>query len=236
MTGVDLDRGLSSDELDELQAFLDREDLRDKALNVCMLEGYSAALVIGPVMVMPSQWMTWMWDADDGVESPEFEPMEQASRITGLIMRHYNSVAQAFARFPHGFVPLYKRDPRWTARDWCAGFLHGLQFAEEQWLALQQEELAWFTPFVMLGDSEMFEAAAGPDYVQRWEDAVPSILVQMHAYWLERREAGMPGGFDLPPMREPFRRAEPKTGRNEPCPCGSGRKYKKCCGADPTLH
>ncbi len=27
----------------------------------------------------------------------------------------------------------------------------------------------------------------------------------------------------------PFKREEPKTGRNEPCPCGSGKKYKKCC-------
>lgn len=27
------------------------------------------------------------------------------------------------------------------------------------------------------------------------------------------------------------RHAEPKVGRNDPCPCGSGRKYKKCCGA-----
>jgi uncharacterized protein len=26
-------------------------------------------------------------------------------------------------------------------------------------------------------------------------------------------------------------RAKPKVGRNEPCPCGSGKKYKKCCGA-----
>jgi preprotein translocase subunit SecA len=25
-------------------------------------------------------------------------------------------------------------------------------------------------------------------------------------------------------------RAEAKPGRNEPCPCGSGKKYKKCCG------
>ncbi|WP_291322621.1 preprotein translocase subunit SecA [Desulfonatronospira sp.] len=30
--------------------------------------------------------------------------------------------------------------------------------------------------------------------------------------------------------REPQRRAEPKVGRNDPCPCGSGKKYKKCCG------
>jgi len=30
---------------------------------------------------------------------------------------------------------------------------------------------------------------------------------------------------------QPYKRSERKVGRNEPCPCGSGRKYKKCCGA-----
>lgn len=35
----------------------------------------------------------------------------------------------------------------------------------------------------------------------------------------------------IPQKEEPRRRAEPKVGRNEPCPCGSGKKYKKCCGA-----
>jgi SEC-C motif-containing protein len=30
---------------------------------------------------------------------------------------------------------------------------------------------------------------------------------------------------------QPLRRETPKVGRNEPCPCGSGKKYKKCCGA-----
>ena len=34
--------------------------------------------------------------------------------------------------------------------------------------------------------------------------------------------------YDAP---EPFVR-EPKIGRNDPCPCGSGKKYKKCCGKD----
>lgn len=29
---------------------------------------------------------------------------------------------------------------------------------------------------------------------------------------------------------EPYRRETPRVGRNEPCPCGSGRKFKKCCG------
>ncbi len=31
---------------------------------------------------------------------------------------------------------------------------------------------------------------------------------------------------------EPYRREQPKVGRNEPCTCGSGKKYKKCCGAN----
>ncbi len=31
--------------------------------------------------------------------------------------------------------------------------------------------------------------------------------------------------------RQPVYRTEPKVGRNDPCPCGSGKKYKKCHGA-----
>jgi preprotein translocase subunit SecA len=31
---------------------------------------------------------------------------------------------------------------------------------------------------------------------------------------------------------EPIRNRQPKVGRNDPCPCGSGKKYKKCCGAN----
>jgi uncharacterized protein len=39
------------------------------------------------------------------------------------------------------------------------------------------------------------------------------------------------------PLHVPLRRAGPKIGRNEPCPCGSGRKFKHCCAADaPTMH
>jgi len=33
----------------------------------------------------------------------------------------------------------------------------------------------------------------------------------------------------------PFQRFAPKVGRNEPCPCGSGKKYKLCCGRE-TFH
>lgn len=46
-----------------------------------------------------------------------------------------------------------------------------------------------------------------------------------------RREDGRWFFVDgVTPKPEPYRRPTPKVGLNEPCPCGSGRKYKKCCG------
>ncbi|MBN2302268.1 MAG: SEC-C domain-containing protein, partial [Lentisphaerae bacterium] len=40
------------------------------------------------------------------------------------------------------------------------------------------------------------------------------------------------GGFKRTnePRPAPIRRTGPKVGRNDPCPCGSGKKYKNCCG------
>jgi preprotein translocase subunit SecA len=38
------------------------------------------------------------------------------------------------------------------------------------------------------------------------------------------------GGDSPPPKRQPVRKAKKKIGRNAPCPCGSGKKYKQCCG------
>ena len=35
----------------------------------------------------------------------------------------------------------------------------------------------------------------------------------------------------VPLQRQAYRRPAPKVGRNDACPCGSGKKYKKCCGA-----
>jgi len=48
----------------------------------------------------------------------------------------------------------------------------------------------------------------------------------------EEIKAGLPGEDEpkLPPPVEPIHKGEKEIGRNDPCPCGSGKKYKKCCG------
>jgi len=48
----------------------------------------------------------------------------------------------------------------------------------------------------------------------------------------EQKDLNMVGGDGKQAKKKPVKRVEPKTGRNDPCPCGSGKKFKKCCGAN----
>ena len=68
--------------------------------------------------------------------------------------------------------------------------------------------------------------------------AVDGDLRELHEEWLQTPRDALegkkpvellPGGL-FPEKVETVRRDSPKVGRNDPCPCGSGRKFKKCCG------
>jgi hypothetical protein len=54
------------------------------------------------------------------------------------------------------------------------------------------------------------------------------ILAQLEA---KSHAPAPPPSAPLPTASQPPRHAQPKVGRNDPCPCGSAKKYKKCCGA-----
>ena len=47
-----------------------------------------------------------------------------------------------------------------------------------------------------------------------------------------KEEQAQVGGDNTREKRPVRKTAAQKVGRNDPCPCGSGKKYKKCCGAD----
>ncbi len=62
---------------------------------------------------------------------------------------------------------------------------------------------------------------------------------ELHEEWLQtprpalegkKPAAVLEGGRLFPGKVETFRRQTPKVGRNDPCPCGSGKKFKRCCG------
>jgi preprotein translocase subunit SecA len=80
--------------------------------------------------------------------------------------------------------------------------------------------------------------------VHRDEAPVPQEDMRLRQYKESRPELdlgqGQPEGLDgeamaapaAKPLVQPIKRSVPKVGRNEPCPCGSGKKYKQCHGKE----
>lgn len=70
-----------------------------------------------------------------------------------------------------------------------------------------------------------------------WSFYEPDVIAARQKRWKEEdekaRQRELAGEYDFEEddddFLEPYVRPEPKTGRNDPCPCGSGKKYKKCC-------
>jgi uncharacterized protein len=76
-------------------------------------------------------------------------------------------------------------------------------------------------------DPDIFEDRITPEIRAEILEQLPVIVQIIAAYWRDPTAR--------PSRREPVRST--KIGRNEPCPCGSGKKFKKCCGSvAPTVH
>lgn len=242
---MELDQSLSEAEIDELDDFLADEAIQETSMDVSTLEGFLTAIAIGPRAVLPSEWLPWVWDMYEAEAGAEFANEEQANRIMSLIMRHYNAVIRTFMADPASFEPIFWRGDQWGAAEWSEGFILGFQFNDEAWSLLAVGQPTWFTPFLRLGTDDGIEITKKEGSAEKWMDEIEPSLVRIHAYWNEMRGSEPLGlindDFDLGGQKEVVQvvRSGPKIGRNDPCPCGSGKKFKTCCGADgtpPTLH
>jgi preprotein translocase subunit SecA len=94
--------------------------------------------------------------------------------------------------------------------------------------------------------TRIFRSATSPDAFRSFLAHLPQMYVHDEGSVLGRQAggaarasagAGVPAGVEaamqaaLGERGTPVRREGPKVGRNDPCPCGSGKKFKKCCGA-----
>ncbi|MDP3288141.1 MAG: UPF0149 family protein, partial [Methyloversatilis sp.] len=135
-----LNQPLSQSELDALEDFLALPHLQDSSMDVPMLEGFLTAIVIGPRMVMPGEWLPRVWDRYDASVAPDFVDRRQAERIITLLMRFMNGIADTFLNEPEAFQPIFWRPERRGAAEWCEGFLMGTDFCDGEWKDLWDDE------------------------------------------------------------------------------------------------
>lgn len=237
-----LDQPLSEDELADLSRFLSSDAVPEGCMDLAMLDGFLTALMVGPDLTQPSQWLPLVWGDPEG---PEFETVEQAQRITSFLLRHMNAIGSHLSEEPDSFEPMFyirAVDGRehTIADEWCEGFLRGVEEIDlEAWREMAEDEEGgkWLAQIAVFATEEgwkaldeVVEKAPDPNaFHERLAGRIAHAVRRIHAFWLERRKRVMGT------IRASARRCEPEPGRNDPCPCGSGKKFKKCCGGNENL-
>ena len=193
-------------DIDPLAEILDG----DEAMSPEAVLGAFVALYSVPEVVPPSVWLPVVLGDKDLGDNP-------GPAITAL-MDLYNSIGDRLESKGMFCPPPDEHD---SIRDFCAGYIEILGL-EQEWVE-QEAELAFILMSLVdpsvLDDPEV-SIDIDPD---QWLDyAREDLLAVLEEIYLRNR--GQAPGQVRPAQST-------KVNRNAPCPCGSGRKFKKCCGA-----
>lgn len=207
-----------------------------KTLSPLALEGYLTGVVVAPELIPPSRWVAVLW----GDEEPAFDSDADLQAVLGTLMTRYNSligdIDRSLARLEEEHVCTYcpaflangDKPAHADVREWVSGFWRAMALAPEGWRTFAEDErlqpvIIPFIGFLDLGEDGIFEPA--DDIDERLDDCseqIPRAILVLHKIAKLRAARG----FERP---APIRHT--KTGRNDPCPCRSGKKYKRCCAA-----
>lgn len=223
------ERPLTTPELDRLERLLISATFHEEAMPLDMLQGMLCAVASAPDLIPPSRWLPVALG-----DTPDYETKEQAEEVLGLVMRFYGQIVHELQT---GGVTLYVFPDQEGENDlatWCEGYLEGVLLSEADWYEHGEPEKVeeMLLPFMLLS-GRMREAAeeAGeaisPDQDRRLRNSAAGSMgnsvMTVYSYWLDKRISHVPA-----------RRDGRKIGRDDPCPCGSGKAYKSCHGSSET--
>lgn len=228
---------LSEKEMDELDSFLMSDATSNEVMLLDCLDGFLTALASGPAMPKPEEWIPRVW-GPTAADAPTFASAAQAARITDLLTRHMNAIVWSLQQDAEHFEPVFdlqvfEGDEReyMDGEMWAHGFMTGIETQRGHWQALFESKHGpvALRPIYLLGAPEITEAeeelVQTPAQREELSKQIPQSIGLIYKFWApQRRAADSANG-------KTAANEIPKISRNAPCSCGSGRKFKKCCGA-----
>jgi len=201
----ELNEPLTDPEYDELEAFLGSSAVPQDCMDMEMLDGFLTAVVSGPELIQPSEWLPVVWSDSQRSVAPVYSSSEQAQRILTLIMRLQQGIRRTLQEAPTRFKPLMyhaepniKEDMPPEGSAWCEGYMTALMLREEDWepLYLQDDTRDWILPIEALAYGDQDPEYA--DWVDSEEkrlamiDELPIAAVLIYRFWHERTRADAP--------------------------------------------
>ena len=218
--------------LDALDAYLCSDRSPPECMGLSDLDGFLTGIAIGPEVIAPSEWLPIVW----GHEQPVFADEGDVRTVLGGIMSRFNEILRETQDKIYEPILWTAPDETVIASDWAEGFAQAIALRPAAWGLLINDEEHTHLLFPILGlyANESGESVLGLDAETEdmlFEEA-PSLLAgcvtEIAAFWRERR-VGVRGDLRVDRVKGAAHMAA-RPGRNDPCPCGSGRKFKKCCG------
>jgi len=224
--------GQSDQALDRLNVLLHALPVENMPMTLSELDGYVTGILACTDMVAPSEWLPHVWGE---IGEANFPDQKAAEETISAVMAHYNLVAEAMTR-SLWVEPIYEVDPNsdetmWEP--WVDGFTRAMSLRPDAWERLldqaDEETRATMIFLMALQDIYTGHSKFSDDEIDQIDLEAPDLIPNCVAAILHqsRPELSRPEPSNLPGM--PFK-AGPRPGRNDPCSCGSGRKYKQCCG------
>lgn len=209
--------------------------LGDDAMLLEELDGFVAGLLVCPELIKPSEWLPVVWGSEEGDE-PAFDGLDHLNRVLGLVMEHYNDVARTLIERPDRYGPLLATDKRnndilWET--WVAGFEKAAKLQPAAWqklLTADHETAQAMSGLLTLADVDRRDSRFTPEQLDALTAAAPHQIGPWVVTLNEWRLANYAPTQDFQTQPSSSPTPTNKVGRNDPCPCGSGKKYKKCCG------
>jgi uncharacterized protein len=179
-------------DLDALDDYLMSDHSPDDCMGLSDLDGFLTAIVVGPELIPPSEWLPVIW----GGGEPKFETEEEMRTVLGTIMGRYNEIAECFNANPTEFEPIFLKGPdgEVIASDWAGGFLDAVALRPEAWEPLTKHHKGgmMMMPLLLLnGDAEL---DAGPDGVIHEDEflaeaphMIPACIADIHEFWKNHR-------------------------------------------------
>mgnify|MGYP003974305555 CR=1 FL=1 len=219
---------LTQEMVHELDEFLMSEESPEDCMQLSDLDGFLTGIVVGPELIMPSEWMPIIWK--DG--EPNYKDAEQAEHIIGIIMARYNEIIYLLDDEAGSFEPIVYQGPDGNviAADWAEGFMDSFRLRADAWdpLLNDEDKSVLMGPIMALvydRDGDAFIDGTPDELIKMRKEStefLPHAIKEIHDFWKKLRS----------PSNDNAQTFGKKVGRNEPCPCGSGRKYKRCCGSN----
>jgi uncharacterized protein len=235
---------LGDAEFAELDALLARTPEPLEPLDVGTLDGYLCGVIVQPMLLEPQAWLAHVFDAE-GRPLPDDADPAWERRTTALIVRRHGALRRALAE-DGWFDPFVLEPDADDAADEPPEVreLPPASRALAHWVSGFEHATACFPDLLELEDDAVHDCldrifrhlpAETDDERKRAEELdrlepVGDLDAALEALVAEVAELDELTR-DLRYKVEPLRRATAKVGRNDPCPCGSGRKYKQCHGA-----